>query len=113
MQITVDRNPLEQIEADVLVVPVFEGHKESRFGCSDFVEAGEVTGEFGELTLLHRPAGVKAKRVLLAGAGKADKFDPNAMRKLAGIAARFLKQKSVKKIAFSIEAGDPFATFAV
>ena len=27
MQITVDRRPLEQVEADALIVPVFEGRK--------------------------------------------------------------------------------------
>src|SRR4051794_23228015 len=113
MLITVDRRPLAQIETDALVVPVFEGHKEDRFGSSDLFDAGEVTGKTGELTLLHHPPGVAAKRVLLVGAGKADKFDPNTARKLAGIAVRNLKQKSVKNVAFSVENGDNYATFAV
>jgi leucyl aminopeptidase len=113
MQITVDRKPLAQVEADALIVPVFEDRKEDRFGTSDLYDSGEVTGKSGELTLLHHPSGAAAKRVLLIGAGKADKFDPNAARKLAGISVRHLKQKSVKKIAFSIENGDNFATFAV
>src|SRR5436305_2581225 len=113
MLITVDRRPLAQVETDALVVPVFEGHKEDRFGSSDLFDAGEVTGKTGELTLLHHPPGAAAKRVLLIGAGKADKFDPNTARKLAGIAVRHLKQKSVKNVAFSIENGDSLATFAV
>src|SRR3954471_78479 len=103
MQITVARKPLAQVETEALVVPVFEDRKEDRFGSSDFAQTGEVTGKFGELTLLHRPPGVAAKRVLLIGAGKADRFDPNAIRKLTGISVRYLKQKSVKKVAFLIE----------
>src|SRR6185369_6424451 len=60
------------------------------------------------------------KRVLLIGAGKADKFDPNTARKLAGVATRYLRQKSVKNVVFSVEKGnnsvengDNFAIFAV
>jgi leucyl aminopeptidase len=113
MLITVDRRPLAEVETDALVVPVFEDRKEDRFGTSELFAAGEVTGKTGELTLLHRPPGTAAKRVLLIGAGKADKFDPNTARKLAGISARHLKQKSVKNIAFCVEKGDNFATFAV
>ena len=32
MQITLEHKPLEQIEAGALIVPVFEGQKEARFG---------------------------------------------------------------------------------
>ena len=37
-----------------------------------------------ELAILYRPAGLKAKRLALAGAGKRDKFDANEMRKAVG-----------------------------
>ncbi len=113
MQISVERKPLEQVVTEALVVPVFEGRKEDRFGSADLFDSGEVTGKAGELTLLHHPPGAAARRVLLVGAGKADKFDPNAARKAAGVAVRYLRAKSVKKIAFSIENGDNFAIFAV
>ena len=113
MLISVDRRPLEQIDADALVLPVFEGRKEDRFGSSEFAESGEVTGKAGELTLIHRPPGAAAKRVLLVGAGKAESFSPNVVRKISGTAVRFLKQKAVKKVAFSIENGEEFAVSAV
>jgi leucyl aminopeptidase len=113
MHITVDRRPLENVEADALVVPVFDGRKEDRFGSSELYDSGEVTGKAGELTLIHHPKGVAAKRVLLVGAGKPDQFDPNIARKIAGISVRFLKQKSVKKVAFLIENGENFAISAV
>src|SRR5665811_1621116 len=69
MRITIERQPLEQIEAGALIVLVFEGRKETRFGAGDLTDAGEVAGKSLELTLLHRPPGVAATRVLLAGAG--------------------------------------------
>ncbi len=113
MQISVDRRQVEQVEADTLVIPVFEGRMEDRFGCSDLATAGEVTGKMGELTLVHRPNGTAAKRVLFIGGGKPDKYDPNVARKLAGIAVRHLKQKSVKKIAFWVEKDAEVAVSAV
>jgi len=103
MRITTETKPIEHIATAALVVPVFEGTKETRFGAGDLVDSGEVTGKFGELTLLHHPAGMKAQRVLLAGAGKPEKFDSVAARKLAGAAIRFLKAKSVKQVAFATD----------
>src|SRR5689334_21486279 len=112
MQIYVDRRPADRVEADALIVPVFEGRKEDRFGSSELFEAGEVTGKVGELTLIHNPKGAAAKRVLLVGAGKSDKYDPNIARRIAGICTRFLKQKSVKRAAFCVENGENYAISA-
>jgi leucyl aminopeptidase len=116
MQITVERKPLEQVEAEALIVPVMEGAKESRFGAAELCESGEIAGKPLEFTLLHNISGIAAKRVLLAGGGKAEKFDPAEMRKLIGAAVRFLKPKSIKRIAIVVEgafSGDDFAAAAV
>jgi leucyl aminopeptidase len=116
MQITIERTPLDQVDAEALIVPVFEGRKDARFGAEDLFTSGEVAGKPLELTLLHHAPGVRAPRVLLAGAGKADKFDAAGMRRLTGAAARYLKAKSVKKVAFVLDpefAGDDFASAAV
>ena len=96
-----------------MIVPVFEDRKPDGFGAAEWVAAGEITGKPGEMTLLHRPAGVAAARVLLIGAGPHGKFDPNGMRSLAGSAIRHLKGKLVKKCAILVEFGDEFATSAV
>ena len=102
MKIATETKPLEQVEAETLVVPVFEGAREERFGTSELIDAGEVTGKYLELTLVHHPEGVAARRVLLAGAGKAEKFDPAQLRRLSGAAVRLLKSKSIKKIALAL-----------
>jgi leucyl aminopeptidase len=104
MRITIERQPLEQIETGALIVLVFEGRKEARFGAGDLADAGEVAGKSLELTLLHRPPGVAATRVLLAGAGKLEKFDPAELRRVAGAAVRHLMSKSVKTIALALDA---------
>jgi leucyl aminopeptidase len=61
---------------------------------------GEVTGKTFETTLLHRPAKLKAKRLLLLGGGKAKNFSGSELRKLAGAAVRFLKAKGIRSFAF-------------
>ena len=40
----------------------------------ELIASGEVTGKIFENNLIHRPHGVKAKRLLLIGAGKAKNF---------------------------------------
>ncbi|HWE06431.1 MAG TPA: leucyl aminopeptidase [Rhizomicrobium sp.] len=116
MQTTVERKPLEQIEADALIVPVIEGAKEKRFGAADLCESGEVAGKPLELTLIHYPHGVAAKRVVLAGGGKSEKFDAAEMRRLVSAAVRMLKPKGVKRVAVVLEgsfAGADFTAAAV
>ncbi|MFZ1919857.1 MAG: M17 family peptidase N-terminal domain-containing protein, partial [Terriglobales bacterium] len=82
-----------------------------RDAAKDVVASGEVTGKMFETTLLHRPAGLKAKRLLLLGGGKAKTFSASDLRKLAGAAVRTLKGKSLRSFAFvlpetSIATGD-------
>jgi len=105
MDIRIESRPLEQVEVEALIVPVFEGRPESRFGAPDLVESGEITGKPMELTLLHHPPGVAARRVVLAGGGPPDKYDPALARRLAGAAVRLLKVKSVHKAAFALSPG--------
>src|ERR1017187_266307 len=103
MRIATEIGPLMQVEADALVVPVFEGAREERFAAAELIDAGEVTGKYLELTLIHHPQGVAARRVLLAGAGKAEKFDAAQLRRLSAAAVRLLKCKSLKKIALALD----------
>ncbi len=102
MQIQTIQTPPEQAECDALIVPVFEGRREERFGAGPLADAAEVTGKAGELTLVHQPGGA-AKRVLLAGAGKPEKFTSAELRKLAATAFRHLKSKSIRRIALALE----------
>src|SRR6185369_7447284 len=102
MKITIESTPLEQTAAGAVIVPVFEGRREDRFGAGDLCESGEIAGKPLELTLLHHAPGVAATRVLLAGVGKQEKFNPAELRKAVGAAVRHLKAKSVKRIAFGV-----------
>jgi leucyl aminopeptidase len=103
MKIGTSRKPLQQVEAEALVVLVFEERKEERFGAAALFESKEVEGKMLELTLVHHPPGVAATRVLLAGAGKAEKFNTAGLRRLMAAAVRQLKSKSIKVVALVLE----------
>ena len=114
-----------QVETDCLVAVVLDqGEKdkpspvvasEAPLGnaAKDVIASGEVTGKMFETTLLHRPAGLKAKRLLLVGGGKAKNFSATELRKLAGAAVRTLKGKNVRSFAFAIPENGVAAADAV
>jgi len=116
MQITLESKPLGTLETEALVTFVFENgdvaqgrlaelDKLTSGLLSRLTKSGELTGKSLEMTLLHAPAGLKAARLLLVGAGKRDKFDAVTLRKIAGAALRFLKTRSVHNFVFAVREG--------
>jgi leucyl aminopeptidase len=67
---------------------------------ADVLSSGEMTGKIFETVMLHRPPGLKARRLLLVGGGKAENFSSYELRKLVGTAVRFLKPKGIRSFAF-------------
>ena len=67
---------------------------------ADLLASGEVTGKPFEINLLHKPAGLKAKRLLLVSGGSAKKFTGYDVRRLAGAAVRALKSRGIRSFAF-------------
>jgi leucyl aminopeptidase len=72
----------------------------------EIIANGEISAKLLETTLLHHPAKLKAKRLLLIGGGKPKNFTPSELRKLAGTAARFLKARGMRSFAFLIPNGN-------
>ena len=113
MNTTLSFSAPSQVETDCLVAVVLDrGEKDKpspsvdatdaavRDAAKEVVASGEVTGKMFETTLLHRPAGLKAKRLLLIGGGKAKNFSSAEVHKLAGAAVRTLKGKTIRSFAF-------------
>src|SRR3989475_10389722 len=111
MQITLETTPFAAIETDALVSYVFEETDPVQGRIAEIDQAaagllrklaksGELTGKTLEFTLIHAPAGLKAARLLLVGAGKKDQFNVATLRKVAGAALRSLKAKSVRNFSF-------------
>src|SRR6185437_7766716 len=74
----------------------------------ELISSGELTGRPLELLMLYKPAGIKAKRILIAGGGKESKFNPNDLRKMAGAAARHLKARNIRNLAIALPSGAHF-----
>jgi leucyl aminopeptidase len=106
-----DRSEKDQSQKDKPAPSVECDDATVREAAKDVISSGEVTGKMFETTLLHRPGGLKGKRLLLIGGGKARHFTAAELRKLAGAAVRTLKSKSIRSFAFalpesSVAAGD-------
>lgn len=110
MEVKVDSREFHEIECDALVVAVFEGErpeegalakidKSSNGVVTSLAETGEFTGKSGESAYVHNPGGMKARRLLLLGAGKKEEFNIDGVRKLAGTAARALRGKKARSFA--------------
>jgi leucyl aminopeptidase len=67
---------------------------------ADLLSSGEVAGKPFETNLLHNPAGLKARRLLLISGGSAKKFSSYDLRRLAGTAVRTLKSRGLRSFAF-------------
>src|SRR5580698_3930861 len=95
------------LDADAVVVLQWEGSPRTEFekSLAAFYASGEIQGKSLEFTLLHGLDGYKARRILIAGAGKREKFDAAALRKLAGAAVRFLDGKGISALAFVLDDG--------
>jgi leucyl aminopeptidase len=66
------------------------------------LDGGEFKAESCETLLLHGPAGLKAKRLVIVGLGKVAKLTPHEVRKGAGTAVRFAKPRGLREIAIAV-----------
>jgi leucyl aminopeptidase len=99
--------PIETAACDAAVILTFEDTPGEHLAATvkELYDAKEYSGKSLESVLLHRPEGFAARRVLLLGGGKKEKFTPAELRKAAGAAVRTLKPKSLKKLALLLESG--------
>jgi leucyl aminopeptidase len=108
---------LPDVETDCLVVFALDhsnsGDKQSTLKLASKDAAAEKavadilsSGEFGakpqETVMIHRPQGMKAKRLVIVGGGKAKNFTHVELRKSAGAALRAIKPKMIKSCAIAL-----------
>jgi leucyl aminopeptidase len=113
MKLSIQTSPIEQIAADALAVPCFEVAEgqtatdpavtNQNGWLSELRASGEFSGKLYEAVTLHRPVGLAAKRLVVIGAGKPDKFSPVEARRAAGVLVRSLKAKGVKSLVFWLD----------
>jgi leucyl aminopeptidase len=63
---------------------------------------GEFKAGANETLLLHAPAGLKARRLLIVGLGKQAKTTAHGVRSAAGTAVRFAKPRGIRELVFAL-----------
>lgn len=110
MNITASGKSLTEVEADVLIVPVFDGDAPNKGALAwlneatkgfvgSLFESQEAKSKRNHRVLLHTPS-LSAKRLLLYGAGDPDAASPLDLQRLAGAMIRSLALPSIKSVAF-------------
>ena len=127
MELKFEAKPIEQVESDAVIVIAFD--KDSAASgltpevtmaanaatggwIEELYESGEFAGKPFEMSLLHRPAGLLAKRLLVVGGGKAARFSGAELRNATAAAVRFLGSKGARSAALALDAGASLETLA-
>ena len=110
MEVRADHSKFYEVEADALVVMIYEGETASEGALKELDErtsgilnemlgTDEMRGKQGDMVFVYRPGNIRAKRLLLVGAGKREDIHFDIIRKVAGTATRFLRSKGVRSMA--------------
>jgi leucyl aminopeptidase len=110
MDVRADYSKFYEVETDALVVMIYEGETagegalkelDERTGgiINEMLGTDEMRGKQGDLVFIYRPGNIRAKRLLLIGAGKREDVNFETIRKVAGTATRFLRSKGARSIA--------------
>lgn len=112
MSLSVQFTPLFEVQADWLIVGVFEEEVfslslaalDGRLGgaLSRLRQAGDISGKANELTPLLDCQGTATQRLLIAGLGKREQADRTVLGDAAAAAARFITDKPRKRVAFAL-----------
>jgi leucyl aminopeptidase len=112
-------SPLAQIETELLAVTAIDTQTAKgpdvkpepvlltsdaaiRAAAAAVLSTGEFKAGANETLLLHAPAGLKAKRLLIVGLGKKSKATAHAVRNAAGTAVRYAKPRAIRELAFAL-----------
>jgi leucyl aminopeptidase len=109
MEVRAEFGKFYEVEADALVVTIYEGEKadegalkelDERTGgiISETLGTDEMRGKQGDMVYIHRPGTLRAERLLLIGAGKREDFSLDSVRRVTGSAARFLRAKGARSM---------------
>ncbi len=122
MQIRLETGPVEKLTADAVAIICFEGEKPAETVAvapmvpdpeiarqsgwlAELRASGEFSGKLYEQAVFHRPEGLAAKRLVVIGGGKEEKFSPIEARRIAGVLVRTLQPKGIKTVALCLPSG--------
>jgi leucyl aminopeptidase len=109
------QKPLPAVDADVVIVPWFDGDNASAIAGLDAATGGELERALGANECSGRTyelfiapvtdASWKARRIAFIGAGRASEFTGDLARKVAAASGLAMKQRRVARAAFVVRAG--------
>jgi len=121
MKLQIESSSPDQLSADALAFICFE--KEAADTAPPLVQqggwlqeirdSGEFSGKLYELSVLHRPQDLAAKRLVIIGGGARDKFTSVEARRAAGVLVRSLRAKGVRTLALVLENATPDLACAI
>jgi leucyl aminopeptidase len=110
LEIKIIVGDIAQIEADAIVVNIFEGMEQPGGATaavdevldgviSSLISRGEIKGKFGEVSIVHTFGKLPAGIVAIAGLGKRQDFNVDRIRGITGDFCRALRKLNCHKIA--------------
>lgn len=116
MEIRVEQNAIETVSADAIIVNLFEGVKfpggatgavdRALSGAiSELIAGGDLTGKPDNVAVIHPRGAIVARRVIVVGLGKADKFNLEAVREASAVAIKEAQKAGAVNVATIIHGG--------
>jgi len=119
MKTALSFTPLAQIETELLAVTAIDtqtakgpdvkpapvlltSDEKVRAAASTVLSTGEYKAGPNETVLIHAPAGLAAKRLLIVGLGKKAKATVHAVRNAAGTSVRYTKPRAISELVFAL-----------
>ena len=110
MEVRVQAGDIAAIQADIVVVNLFEGITAPGGGTgavdsalngriTELIALGDITGKKGALSTFHTFGAIPAPRVAVLGLGKREEFDSHKVRDLVADMVRKLRKPGIKHIA--------------
>jgi len=110
LEVKVITGDITSVEADAIVVNLFEGvkHPGGATGAVDkaldgaitkLIEQGEIKGKLNEISIIHSLGRIPSRIVAVAGLGKQPEFSPDKIRGLAAEFCRSLRRLNCQRIA--------------
>jgi leucyl aminopeptidase len=111
MQIELRTGDYREVSCDLLACPIFEEeivdfaaleslNKCTRGAVRSVLSSRDFKPELHHTCKIYKPAGLKARSLLLVGAGKRSQFEPARLREIAGTAVRIARLGSGPTVAF-------------
>jgi leucyl aminopeptidase len=128
MQTALSFAPISQIETELLAVlaadtqtakgpdakpqPMLLTADPAVRAAATVLATGEYKAGANETVLLHAPAGLAAKRLVIIGLGKLSKATPHKVREAAGTAVRFAKPRGIRELTLAFPASEDLSAAA-